>query len=134
MTAEEPSTNIQAVMSSWHEWKLFVERSVAFSQDAIHVIVGVLLLLITASLLRKPLSSWWPWLVVLVSTFINEAIDLWVEKWPDPAMQYGEGFKDLLLTMLLPTVLLVTTRSWPRLYHPSCSTLYGNAHGDQGGP
>ena len=106
----------ETLIWSWHEWKLFLERSAAFGLDAVHVIVGVLLMLAAALLLRKPLSSWWPWLVVLVSTFINEFIDLWVERWPSAAMQYGEGSRDLLLTMLLPTVLTVTGRWVPQLY------------------
>jgi hypothetical protein len=31
-------------------------------------------------------------------------------------MQYGESLKDVLLTMLLPTLLLITTRRFPWLY------------------
>ena len=39
-------------------------------------------------------GSWWFALILC-----NEAVDLWVERWPDPGQPYGEGVKDLLLTM-----------------------------------
>lgn len=106
----------EALLWSWHEAKLFLEHSVTFSSDALHVIASVVVLLLVGLLLRKPVTSWWPWIVVLVSTLINEFVDLWVEEWPEPGMQYGEGAKDLLLTMFLPTLLLVTSRKFPRLY------------------
>lgn len=122
---------VETIMSFWLESKMFIERSIAFSQDAIHVIVGVLLMLVTALLVRKPLSSCWPWLVVLVSAIMNEGIDLWVEKWPDAGMQYGEGFKDLLLTMLLPTVLVLTSRALPQLYAPLPSTDHPQRDSEQ---
>lgn len=118
MISENVSSNVQALMWSWLEWKLFLERSVAFSQDAVHVIVGVLLMIAAALLLRKPISSWWPWVVVLAATLINEFVDLWVEQWPEAAMQYGEGAKDVLVTMFVPTVLLVSARLLPGLYEP----------------
>jgi hypothetical protein len=46
----------------------------------------------------------------------NETVDLWVEQWPDPGMQYGEGAKDVLLTMIVPTVLLFAVRIRPDLF------------------
>jgi len=46
----------------------------------------------------------------------NETVDLWVERWPDRMMQYGDGVKDIILTMALPTLLLVTARVTPRIY------------------
>jgi hypothetical protein len=103
-------------MASWHEGKLFIEHSVKIDHDALHVIVGVLLWLVLGVVTRRPLSSVRPWLWVLAIIGWNEAVDLWVEQWPDPAMQYGEGAKDLLLTILLPTVLLLAVRLRPDLF------------------
>ena len=45
----------------------------------------------------------------------NESVDLWAELWPSRAMQLGEGAKDIVLTMLLPTVLMLALRWSPRL-------------------
>lgn len=102
-------------MTLWYQVKLFIEHSSAFSPDALHVFAGVAIQLLTAAVLRRPVSRWAPWLVVLVAIIVNEAIDLWVERWPQPGMQYGEGAKDVLLTMILPTMLLLVARLRPRL-------------------
>lgn len=102
----------------WYEAKLFVEHALAISHDALHVVAGVLIQLVAALVLRRPMASWVPWSAVLAFALINEAVDLWVERWPSPGMQFGEGAKDVLLTVLLPTVLLLTTRRRPALFGP----------------
>lgn len=106
---------VTAAFSSWYEAKMIIERAGTVSTDAMHVIAGVLLQLLFAMLVRRPLSSWLPWLAVLAVLLFNEGIDLWAERWPSLSMQLGEGVKDLLLTMLLPTVLLVAFRLSPAL-------------------
>jgi hypothetical protein len=82
--------------------------------DALHVIAGVLLQLAGVALWRvHGLASLRPWLAVLALTLLNELHDLWVEQWPSPAMQVGEGIKDVVLTLFLPTVLLLIARASP---------------------
>ena len=103
-------------MSVWYEFKLLLEHATGISMDALHVLVGVLLQLLFAALFRLPLSSRRPWLFLLGLLLLNEAGDLWVERWPEPAMQYGEGLKDIVLTMLLPTVLLFSARFLPATF------------------
>ncbi len=114
----EPSGIASKVIVSWKEGKLFFEHSVSVSPDALHLIAGVLIMMVFAFLLRKPVSSRWPWLVVLLFTCLNEAIDLWVDQWPSPGMQFGESAKDIFVTMLMPTLLLFTARETPQLYIP----------------
>lgn len=99
----------------WYQIKLFVEHASGISMDALHILVGFLLLLLTARLLRRSVADLLPWLAVLLLAIGNEAYDLTVELWPDPGSQLGEGFKDILLTMALPTLLLVTARRKPAL-------------------
>jgi hypothetical protein len=107
---------ITSAMSSWHQGKLFVEHAVAISHDALHVMVGVLLWLVLGVPTRRALSSWYPWLWLLAFILWNETVDLWVERWPDPGQQYGEGAKDVLLTMILPTVLMFAVRFRPAMF------------------
>jgi|SRR6185295_13799061 len=104
-------------MASWHQGKLFIEHAVAIDHDALHVVVGVVLWLASAAITRRPLSSLRPWLWLFAVIAWNETVDLWTEHWPDPGQQYGEGAKDLALTMLLPTVLLLAVRFAPGLFH-----------------
>lgn len=97
--------------------KSFLEASIAFHDDALHVGGGVLVQLVAAAVLRRSLASWWPWLVVLGLELLNEINDFAIETWPDfdRPRQWGEGAKDVLLTLFLPTLLLIVARRWPRL-------------------
>jgi len=107
---------IVLAMSTWHQGKLFIEHSLTIQHEALHILVGVLLWLAVGLFIHRPLASWWPWLWVLAAILWNETVDLWVERWPDPGQQYGEGAKDLVLTMFLPTVLMVAVRTRPDLF------------------
>ena len=112
---------------NWHQWKLFVEHSSVVSTDALHVILGVVIQVAAAALVRKSLGSVAPWCVVFALEVINEINDVWVEVWPDPGMQLGEAAKDIGLTMLLPTILLLVAKFVPRvLVNLASSPLTGS--------
>lgn len=100
----------------WYEFKLFAAHLGGISMDALHILVGVTVQLGTAWLLRVSLASWKPWLILLAFELLNEGLDLWVERWPHAGMQWGEGAKDILLTMALPTLLLLAARLRPGLF------------------
>lgn len=106
-------------MKAWYEAKTFIEHAIFFSSDALHVLVGMVAWVAIAMIWRRPLSNWRPWFALLVLLILNEAVDLWVERWPDLAMQYGESAKDLLLTMVLPTLVMILARSQPWLFSRS---------------
>jgi hypothetical protein len=102
-------------VSDWYQLKLFAEHALGISMDSLHVIIGVIIQFGAAMALRTQVTRWRPWLIVLAVELANEWADLHVEKWPDLAMQYGEGAKDILLTMLLPTLILAAGRLRPAL-------------------
>lgn len=106
---------IQTAAGKWFDVKTYIERSVAFSDDVLHVLAGVFIQLIAAALLRSSVGRWRPWLIVLALELLNEWSDFHVDHWPDLGMQLGESTKDVVLTMALPTVLLIVSRRWPRL-------------------
>ena len=103
-------------MIAWYQVKLFLQHASGFSMDALHVVLGVALQLLAALLLRSSVARWTPWLIVAVIALINEANDLLVEQWPQPAVQYGESGRDMVLTLALPTLLLFSARRCPRLF------------------
>jgi xanthosine utilization system XapX-like protein len=104
-----------AIGVDWAALKVAVEHSIGFSHDALHVLLGVLVQLAVARAFRSSVASAKPYLVVLALELLNEANDFRVELWPHLGMQLGEGIKDLVLTMLLPTVLLIAARRSPHL-------------------
>lgn len=100
----------------WLELKTAFEHSIGFSHDAVHVLAGVVLQIGIAAALRSSVSRPLPYLVVLALELLNEANDLRVETWPETGMQIGEGLKDIILTMALPSLLLILTRKRPGLF------------------
>lgn len=108
---------LDSIGAAWFDWKTALERSVAFHDDAMHVLAGVILQLAAAVLLRTSLARAGPWLAVLALELLNEWSDLRQDLWPPNARsaQVGEGIKDLLLTLALPTLLLAIARWHPRL-------------------
>ena len=116
LTLHELWMAITGAMNSWHQAKLFVEHSVVISHGTLHVIVGVLIWLALALVMRRPVTTWRPWLWLLAIILWNETVDLWTEQWPDPGQQYGEGFQDLMLTMLVPTLIMIAARLRPDLF------------------
>ena len=106
---------ITAVFATWYDAKMLIERAATVSTDALHVIAGVLVQLLFAMALRRPLSSWLPWIAVFAAILFNEAVDFWVERWPSLSMQLAESVKDLVLTLLLPTALMLALRASPIL-------------------
>lgn len=105
-----------ATTGDWGAAKIFIGRFFGVSHDALHVIAGVLLQLLLAALFRSSVARFWPWGVVLLAELANEWIDLRITRWPSLSEQLGEGAKDLALTMLLPTVLLLAARFWPQTF------------------
>ena len=99
----------------WYATKIVAEHAFAFSNDALHVLVGVGLQLILARLMTVSVGQALPWLGVLALELLNEWSDLSFEIWSDHAMQWGESAKDVLLTMALPSILLTVSRRWPDL-------------------
>lgn len=102
---------------AFSDWKELFEASIGFHNDALHVLAGVLLHFAAALLLRSSLNRPGPWLVVLVLELLNEANDFFVEVWPADAAgrQLGEGLKDVILTLAVPTVIFLFARYYPRL-------------------
>lgn len=97
----------------WYQVKLFIEHVSGISMDALHILVGFVLFLLAARLLRTGVASALPWIAVLLLELLNEAYDLHVELWPNLGSQLGEGAKDIMLTMAMPTLLLAVARWRP---------------------
>lgn len=120
-----------AGMRAWYEVKMFIEHASVVSSDALHLLVGTLAWLLIAFVLRMPITRWLPWLILLGLIAFNEGVDLWIERWPHPGMQYGESAKDIALTMIIPTALLIAARVRPDLFrsYPNAASRRSRSRG-----
>ena len=105
----------QVSADDWYQVKLVVARASGFSMDSLHVIAGVVAQLAFALLFRTSVARPLPLLLVLAIELVNEASDFRVERWPQPGMQLGESAKDVILTMVLPTLIFLVARYRPTL-------------------
>jgi hypothetical protein len=119
MILHQSSRALASAMTSWHQGKLFIEHSLNVSHQSLHIFIGLLLWLAFGLVLRRPVTSWWPWLSLFAVILFNETVDLWIEQWPDPGQQYGEGAKDMLLTLAVPTIVMLAARARPDLFDGS---------------
>ena len=99
----------------WYQVKLFIEHASGISMDALHILVGFAIFLIAAQALKRSIVDPLPWLATLLLEVGNEAHDLTIELWPDLGSQLGEAAKDIVLTMALPTLLMLIARWRPML-------------------
>lgn len=114
LTTKHPGT-LDQIAIRWFDLKTGFEASLPFHNDALHVIVGVAIQLLAALVLRQGVSRPTPWLVVAILTLLNEWSDLRAEHWPDLSDQWLESGKDVALTLVLPTLLLMVARLRPQL-------------------
>lgn len=100
----------------WHQIKDAIEQMSGLDMDSLHVHAGVLGQMIAALVLRRPLRSLLPWLLVLAAVIANEVYDYRYEIWPNRDDQFEGGLRDTWNTMLLPTIILLAARFHPRLF------------------
>lgn len=90
--------------------KQFAMDLTGLSQDALHIYVGLLVLLGVCALLRRPLGSWLPWVAVLVVALVGESFDLRFDLARNGHWRWQESVHDLLNTMFWPTLLTVLAK------------------------
>ncbi|RIV76048.1 hypothetical protein D2V04_01550 [Pelagerythrobacter aerophilus] len=108
---------IVRIAAEWIGWKFWLSDWTGISHSILHAYFGLLLQVLAAAFMRRGLASAWPWLFVFALEIGNELLD-WSR-----ALTYGtareglvyETISDILFTMVLPTVLLILARSFPRL-------------------
>jgi len=94
-----------------------VAAALLLEKDALHIYAAFVIQVIAALLVRRPLSHWLPWLVVLGFALFNESLDMLLgEEASIKPWQMRGAAHDLVNTMLLPTVLLLLCRYRPGLF------------------
>ena len=87
------------------------------AKDALHIHFGLIIFTVLVLVLRKP-TSLIPWLVVFIFEIANEIFDLFHANFHVAAF---DTVKDLVNTMLWPSVALAIFRIYDRMKGPPCS-------------
>jgi len=96
---------------NWTVAKMDLSKITGLSDDALHVLTGMLVLTVAAYVLRRPPWTWQPWLVAVVAETVNEAYDLTQVIYPTDEGNIRASLHDFWLTLAWPTLILLL---WPR--------------------
>lgn len=100
----------------WYSIKIAVVEQTDLSRDALHIFAGLAGQMLVALIIRRGLGHVVPWLAVLAAELANEYFDLNEgDVWGDRPMWPG-SLRDLLVTMAIPTLLLLLVRYAPGLF------------------
>jgi hypothetical protein len=99
---------LQILAETWIGYKTRLVEFVGLTNDAMHVHGSILILFVSAIILRRRPDSMWCWLIVLAAELFNEYADF-------QGVAPGEAtidaaIHDLYNTMLWPTVILILGR------------------------
>ena len=104
---------LQLLAEHWVSYKIWLIETVGLTNDAMHIHGSLLILCVSALVLRRRPDSPWCWLIVCIAELFNEYADL-------RGAAAGEATIDAALhdvynTMFWPTVLLILGRAlFPR--------------------
>jgi len=104
-----------ALVLDWEAFKVWLTATTGLSHHDYHLLLGVLLTLGIGALLRCPLGSWIPLMIVFALEMVNEASDFtryYVDAYP-----WGPGpmLLDIALTMAPPLAIVLAAR-WDSPY------------------
>ncbi len=99
-----------AIVLDWERVKVWLSATSGLTHHDFHLLLGVLLTLGFGWLLRRPLGSWLPLILVLGLELVNEAFDFiryHIDSYP-----WGPGpmLVDIALTMLPPLAIVLAAR------------------------
>jgi len=84
---------------------------IGISKDALHVYVGLGVMLTAALVLKKPLRSPLPWLLALAAALAGELWDGFDDLRALGRLRWDASLHDILNTIFWPTILLLLARS-----------------------
>jgi hypothetical protein len=99
---------LQILVEHWVSYKIWLIDTVGLTNDAMHVHGALLILCVSAILLRRRPDSLWCWLIVLLAELFNEYADLRGAA-PGEAT-IDAALHDIYNTMFWPTLILILGR------------------------
>ena len=98
-------------LSTLYAIKTAIGTATGLSDSALHTYVGLAVLLAAVVILKKPLGSIVPWMIVLTLSITGELIDMQGDIMRLGYWRWGESLFDMLNTIFWPTVLLLFDRT-----------------------
>jgi len=96
--------------SSFQSIKLIIVSTTGLSKDALHIYAGLAIFFIAVIILRKPLKSTTPWLVILAFAVLAELIDMRDDFLSLGYWRWHASLHDILNTLFWPTVIFALAR------------------------
>jgi hypothetical protein len=97
-------------MSALQSAKLFVLDVTNLGKDALHVYVGMAVMLAVVAIWKKPLSDWRPLAAVALAAFAGEIWDV-IDTWSHGGTpKWDANWKDAWNTLFWPTILFILAR------------------------
>ena len=97
-------------MSALQSTKLFLVEATNLSKDALHIYVGLGVMLLVLILFKKSLSDWRPLAAVAVASIAGELWDVIDTFSHGRTPRWNANWKDIWNTMFWPTILFGLAR------------------------
>jgi hypothetical protein len=98
------------VGSAYQQLKISLVATTGLTRDALHIYAGMAVLVLAVGLLRKPLQSVIPWLIVVFVAALAELPDIQEDFAQHGHWRWASSAHDFVNTVFWPTVLLFLTR------------------------
>lgn len=90
--------------------KLAIVAATGLPKDTLHVYVGLAVFILAALLLRRPVRSFVPWLVVFLVAALGEVVDMNDDLATFGHWRVSASIHDIINTLFWPSVLLLLAR------------------------
>lgn len=98
------------LLLDWQDSKSALVEHANLSRDALHIYFALAIFLAACWLFKWRPSSWKPWLLLLAVQSTNELFDMFASLQDDGVIWIWANIKDMVNTMIGPTVLLLAAR------------------------
>ena len=108
--------NLTELSALWGGFKQDFGTLLGLTPDALHVHVGVALMVVCTMILRTSYRNWRPWGIVLFIECVNEALDL-MQPTGSVESNWPASQHDIINTMVAPTLILLGAAIASRSQH-----------------
>ena len=128
MTGWEKLDSLLALLE-WQTAKEAIRIHANLSQDALHIYAALLIFIAACLVFRWKPREWKPWLLVFAVQCANEFFDMRNSIADDGVIYIWGNLKDMLNTMIAPTLLMLTAR-YSQMFGSEVS-VEDNSSGDE---